>query len=45
MIDQDLEHATKRRVLYVPQDIKLEHEKINGWPILRVELGFKLVNT
>ena len=45
MADQDLEHAIKWRVLYVPQDIEIEHEKIQGWPIQRVKNGFKLVNT
>ena len=45
MIDLDLEHVIKLRVLYVPQDIEMEHEKIHGWPIKRVKSDFKLVNT
>ena len=45
MVDKDLEHAIKWKILYVPQDIKLEHEKIHGWPIQRVKSGLKLVNT
>ena len=42
MVDKDLEHAMRWRVPYVAQDINLEHEKIHGWPILRVEFGFKI---
>jgi lipoate-protein ligase A len=30
MVDQDLEHAMKWRILYVPQDIIIENEKIQG---------------
>ena len=45
MVDQDLEHAIKWRVLYVPQDIMVEHVKIQGWPRQRAEIGFKLVIT
>jgi hypothetical protein len=30
---------------YVRQDIVIEQEKIHGWPIKRVKIGFKLLNT
>ena len=39
MIDQDLEHVIKWRVLYVSQDILIEHEKIQGWPRWREKIG------
>ena len=41
MVDEDLEHATKWRILYTPQDSMIEHEKIQGWPIQRVKNRFK----
>ena len=45
MDDQDLGNAIKWRILYVPQDIVIEHEKIQGWPRRSAMSEFKLVNT
>ena len=45
MVGRDLEHAIEWIVLYVSQDILIEHEKIQDWPIQTVEIRFKLVNT
>ena len=42
MADQDLEHAIKWRVLYVPQDIVIEHVKIQDWPRWRAKIGFNI---
>jgi hypothetical protein len=30
MADYDLEHAIKLRVLYIPQDVMIDHEEIQG---------------
>jgi hypothetical protein len=30
LVDQDLEHVIKSRVLCIPQDIIIEHAKIQG---------------
>ena len=35
MVEQDLDHAIKWIILYVPQDIVIEHAKIQGWPSRR----------
>jgi hypothetical protein len=40
MVDQDIEHTSKWRILYVPQDIMMEHEKIQGWSRWSTMLGF-----
>ena len=45
MFDHDLEHAIKWRVLYVSQDIVIEHEEIQGWSRQIAMSGIKLVNT
>jgi hypothetical protein len=30
MVDQDIEHSIKFRILYLPQESSIEHEKIQG---------------
>jgi hypothetical protein len=44
MFGHDLEHEIKWKVIYMPQDILIKHDEIQGWPRLRAKIGFKLVN-
>jgi hypothetical protein len=42
MVDQNIDCANKWIILYVPQEILIEHEKIQDWSRQRAKIGFKI---